>query len=140
MTIPSAMSPLTESGVLAYPGLQRRSALRERRPLALRRHTARVATRFAVLVAGDVVAILLSRAVALWLNAETLFGAQAFDSRATDVQHALTFARMRYLLGGEFTTGATMVREFNRDFQGKAWNFNLVVGFRVNPLRGEKSK
>jgi exopolysaccharide biosynthesis polyprenyl glycosylphosphotransferase len=80
LTIPSAISQPTEAGVLAYPGLERRSALRDRRPLALRRHTARVATRFAVLVAGDVVAILLARAIALWLNAETLTGAQAFAS------------------------------------------------------------
>ncbi len=80
MTIPSAISPPHETGVLAYPGLERRSALRDRRPLALRRHTARVATRFAVLVAGDIVAILLARAVAIWLNAETLTGAQAFSS------------------------------------------------------------
>ena len=80
MTIPSAMSQPNETGVLAYPGLERRSALRDRRPLALRRHTARVATRFAVLVAGDVIAILLARAIAVWLNAETLAGAQAFSS------------------------------------------------------------
>jgi exopolysaccharide biosynthesis polyprenyl glycosylphosphotransferase len=39
-----------------------------------------VATRFAVLVAGDVIAILLARAVAIWLNAETLIGADAFSS------------------------------------------------------------
>jgi len=80
LTIPSAISQPTDAGVLAYPGLERRSALRDRRPLALRRHTARVATRFAVLVVGDVIAILLARAIALWLNAETLTGAQAFAS------------------------------------------------------------
>jgi hypothetical protein len=40
----------------------------------VRRHTGRVATRFAVLLAGDVVAIFLARAVALWLVAETSFG------------------------------------------------------------------
>lgn len=80
MIIPSAASQMTESGVLAYPGLERRSALRDRRPLALRRHTARVATRFAVLLAGDLIAILLGRVIALWLKAETLIGAQAFDS------------------------------------------------------------
>jgi len=52
--------------------------LRERRPRALRRHTGRVATRFAVLVAGDVVAIVLARAIAIWFYAETLFGLEAF--------------------------------------------------------------
>jgi exopolysaccharide biosynthesis polyprenyl glycosylphosphotransferase len=80
MTIPSAISPPRETGVLAYPGLDRRSALRDRRPLALRRHTARVATRFAVLVAGDVLAILLARGVAIWLSAEMLIGAEALSS------------------------------------------------------------
>ena len=80
MTIPSAIAQPIETGVLAYPGLERRSALRDRRPRALRRHTTRVATRFAVLVAGDIVAILLARALAVWLNAETLAGADAFGS------------------------------------------------------------
>lgn len=78
MTIPSAMSHPQETRVLSYPGLERRSALRDRRPLALRRHTARVATRFAVLVAGDIIAIFLAQAVAIWLSAETLLGADAF--------------------------------------------------------------
>src|SRR3954466_13534960 len=78
MTMPSAIPQTSQSGVLAYPGLERRSALRERRPRALRRHTARVATRFAVLVAGDLVAIVLARMLALWLFAETELGAEAF--------------------------------------------------------------
>jgi len=80
MTIPSAMSQPAAAGALTYPGLERRSVLRDRRPLALRRHTARVATRFAVLVAGDAIAIAAARAVALWLSAETLTGAEAFSS------------------------------------------------------------
>src|SRR2546423_2566237 len=65
------------TSVLTHPALQRRSALRERRPHAVRRHTGRVATRFAVLLAGDVLAIFLARAVALWLVVETSFGATA---------------------------------------------------------------
>src|ERR1700680_553720 len=80
MTIPSAISQPTDAGALAYPGLERRTALRDRRPLALRRHTARRAPRFAVLVTGDVIGIVLARALALWLNADTLRGAEAFDS------------------------------------------------------------
>ncbi|HEY5021535.1 MAG TPA: sugar transferase [Gemmatimonadaceae bacterium] len=80
MTIPSPIPQPIETSVLSYPGLERRSALRDRRPQALRRHTTRVATRFAVLVAGDIVAILLARALAVWLNAETLAGAEAFGS------------------------------------------------------------
>nr|MDQ6873104.1 hypothetical protein [Gemmatimonadota bacterium] len=66
--------------VLTHPALQRRSALRERRPHAVRRHTARVATRFVVLLAGDILAIFLARAVAMWLLAETSFGAESLVS------------------------------------------------------------
>jgi hypothetical protein len=57
------------------------------------------------------------------------------DPRANDVQNALTFVRMRYLGTAEFTTGVTMVREFNRDFRADAWNMNLLFGFRLRPLR-----
>lgn len=62
---------------LVHPALYRRDALRERRPHATRRHTGRVATRFTVLLVGDVVAVLLARVVALWLLTETAFGAVA---------------------------------------------------------------
>jgi hypothetical protein len=41
----------------------RGSPLRDRRPRALRRHTKGVATRFAVLLAGDCVAVLLARSL-----------------------------------------------------------------------------
>lgn len=57
------------------------------------------------------------------------------DSRANDVQNALTFARVRYVRFGELTTGVTMVREFNRDLLRDAWNLNLVLGFRLGSLR-----
>src|SRR3982750_4558306 len=60
------------------PALERRFALRERRPYAVRRHTGRVATRFAVLLLGDLIALLLARAIAIWLANETLFGSEAF--------------------------------------------------------------
>ena len=62
------------------------------------------------------------------------------DPRASDVQNALTFARVRYLGNGEFTTGVTMVREFNRDFQADAWNMNLAVGFRLGLPRSSTLK
>src|SRR5438128_11798 len=75
MTPPSVRTRSLEMPVLVHPALHRRDALRERRPRAVRRHTGRVATRFTVLLAGDVVAILLARAVALWLLNETAFGA-----------------------------------------------------------------
>jgi len=109
MPIPSPVSRLNEPGFLAHPGLERRSALRDRRPLALRRHTARVATRFAVLVAGDIMAILLARAVALWLNAETLIGAEAFAS-------GLQFGSSPLVTGGRrmvFLTIMTLVAVFS---------------------------
>ena len=57
-----------------HPALERRNALVERRPHAVRRHTGRVATRFAVLLTGDVLAIVLARLIALTLAAETEFG------------------------------------------------------------------
>ena len=60
-----------------HPALERRNALVERRPQAVRRHTGRVATRFAVLLTGDVVAIFLARLLALTLAAETEFGSIA---------------------------------------------------------------
>jgi exopolysaccharide biosynthesis polyprenyl glycosylphosphotransferase len=69
----------SEAKVLPHPALQRRSALRERRPHAIRRHTGRVATRFAVLVFGDIVAILIARAVAIWLAMETVNGSLAYS-------------------------------------------------------------
>jgi exopolysaccharide biosynthesis polyprenyl glycosylphosphotransferase len=77
MNPPSVRPRSAETQVLMHPALHRRDALRERRPRAVRRHTERVATRFTVLLFGDLVAILLARAVALWLMAETAFGAVA---------------------------------------------------------------
>jgi exopolysaccharide biosynthesis polyprenyl glycosylphosphotransferase len=79
MILPSTPPRSSEAKVLAHPGLKRRSALRERRPHAVRRHTGRVATRFAVLVTGDIVAILIARAIALWLAEETVDGTLAYS-------------------------------------------------------------
>jgi len=77
MRIPSSPS-LAEAKVLVHPALQRRSLLRERRPHAVRRHTGRVATRFAVLLLGDIAAILLARAVAIALANGTVSGSIAY--------------------------------------------------------------
>src|SRR6266566_6345226 len=68
-----------EPSALARPALQRRWALRDRRPSAARRHTGRVATRFAVLLAGDVIAIAVARGVAFSLAAETVNGSIALS-------------------------------------------------------------
>jgi exopolysaccharide biosynthesis polyprenyl glycosylphosphotransferase len=69
----------SEAKILPHPALQRRSALRERRPHAVRRHTGRVATRFAVLVLGDIAAIFIARAIAVSLAMETLNGSLAYN-------------------------------------------------------------
>lgn len=79
MILPSTRSRPAETPVLTHPALQRRSALRERRPRAVRRHTGRVATRFAVLVTGDLMAIFIARGVAMWLAAETVNGSVAYS-------------------------------------------------------------
>jgi hypothetical protein len=52
------------------------------------------------------------------------------DAHANDVQNAVMFIRVRNLGISEFTVGLTMVREFNRDLRGDAWNTNLFVGLR----------
>jgi len=89
MILPTARSRPAETPVLTHPALQRRTALRDRRPRAVRRHTGRVATRFAVLLTGDVVAIFIARAVALWLAAETVRGAEAFSEPRGNDEAAL---------------------------------------------------
>jgi len=78
MSVTPATTVSGDDGVLRLRGLERRSELLDRRPRALRRHTARVATRFAVLLAGDIIGILLARAIALWFFLETDRGAEAF--------------------------------------------------------------
>ena len=79
MILPTAKSRPAEAQVLLHPALQRRTALRDRRPRAVRRHTARVATRFVVLLTGDLVAIFIARGVALWVASATVNGAEAFS-------------------------------------------------------------
>src|ERR1700674_2015332 len=79
MILPTARSRPAETQVLPHPALQRRTALRDRRPRAVRRHTGRVATRFAVLLTGDVIAIFIARVIALWLAADTVWGAEMFS-------------------------------------------------------------
>jgi exopolysaccharide biosynthesis polyprenyl glycosylphosphotransferase len=100
MTNPSPSGRSSGTTVLSHPGLRRRTALRERRPHAVRRHTGRVATRFAVLLAGDVVAIYLAWAVATWLAAETAFGA------ASLVETPLTAGGTRFVILGVMTIAA----------------------------------
>lgn len=61
----------------------------------------------------------------------SFFTTGVIDPRPTDVQYALTFARVRNLGSSELTTAITAVRELNRDPpQLGAWNMNVVVGVR----------
>ena len=80
MILPSARSRPKETTVLAHPALQRRSVLRDRRPHAVRRHTGRVGIRFVVLVTGDLIAIFIARAIALWLATATINGTLAYSA------------------------------------------------------------
>ena len=100
MSTPTASTRSSQIRVLTHPGLRRRSALRERRPQAVRRHTGRVATRFAVLLAGDLVAILLARLVAMWAATETSFGATSLTATP------LTLGGVRFVLLGVITVVA----------------------------------
>ena len=48
--------------------------LRERRPVAVRRHTGRTATRFVILLAGDAIAFLVYLAIAKTLDSGAMLG------------------------------------------------------------------
>jgi exopolysaccharide biosynthesis polyprenyl glycosylphosphotransferase len=90
---------------LTHPALQRRSVLRERRPQAVRRHTGRVAIRFVVLVTGDLIAIFLARAIALWLATDTVNGTLAYGATPL-VGGGTRFIFLTFLtIGAVFATG-----------------------------------
>jgi hypothetical protein len=50
--------------------------------------------------------------------------------RSIDVSHALGIERAMTLSGFELTTGLTVVREFNRDFQADKTNVNAIINAR----------
>jgi exopolysaccharide biosynthesis polyprenyl glycosylphosphotransferase len=52
-----------------------RTKLRERRPVSVRRHTARIATRLGVLLVGDIVGIVVCQMLASWTASNAIFGA-----------------------------------------------------------------
>ncbi|HEY3113520.1 MAG TPA: exopolysaccharide biosynthesis polyprenyl glycosylphosphotransferase [Gemmatimonadaceae bacterium] len=94
-----------EPEAFPHPALHRRAVLRERRPQTIRRHTGRVATRFAVLLIGDIIAIFISRAIAIWLAAETVDGSIAY-SETPLVQGGTRFLFLALLiLTAVFATG-----------------------------------
>jgi len=66
--------------ILPRSALLRRSALRDRRPHAVRRHTKRVATRFGILLVGDLAALLIARALLEFGRAESVNASGVFAS------------------------------------------------------------
>jgi exopolysaccharide biosynthesis polyprenyl glycosylphosphotransferase len=105
MTPPSPRPRAADTPLLMHPALYRRDALRERRPRATRRHTGRVATRFTVLVAGDLVAVLLARALAVSLVTETAFGSVALTGTPLVVGGTRFFFLSLITLIAVFATG-----------------------------------
>ncbi|HJQ54246.1 MAG TPA: exopolysaccharide biosynthesis polyprenyl glycosylphosphotransferase [Gemmatimonadaceae bacterium] len=105
MTAISAPVRSQEAVALAHPALQRRATLRDRRPQAVRRHTARVATRFAVLVLGDVAALLIARAIAIALVRETEFGAMSLGGTPLAVGGTKWWVLFALTIAGVFATG-----------------------------------
>ena len=67
--MPVTLLPVESEGPrsASRSALQRRSAIRDRRPRAVRRHTTRVATRFLILLVGDLAAVLLARVILNWV-------------------------------------------------------------------------
>jgi hypothetical protein len=61
----------------------------------------------------------------------SFFSTGVINPIATDVQHAVTFSRMRHVGHGEIAIGLTIVRELNRHTQASAWNMNLTLGCRL---------
>jgi hypothetical protein len=49
------------------------------------------------------------------------------NPKSMDVWHALHIERTKFLGAFDVTGGATIVKEFNRDFRDDAWNFNTVL-------------
>jgi hypothetical protein len=54
------------------------------------------------------------------------------NPRSSDVQIGLGAERVRYLAHLELSTGATLIRELNRDFRTNTWNLNAIVGIRYH--------
>jgi hypothetical protein len=59
----------------------------------------------------------------------TFFRNGAESATTNDVSHAIQLERLRSLPFGDVSGSLTLVREFNRDFQGDAWNMNLTLSF-----------
>jgi hypothetical protein len=57
------------------------------------------------------------------------------DPRAIDVQYALQGEKLRRLGRSDVTLGATLIREFNRDFADDAWSMSLNAKVRLHLSR-----
>jgi exopolysaccharide biosynthesis polyprenyl glycosylphosphotransferase len=73
LRLTSSPGPAMASGRAESP-LHVRTRLRERRPVSVRRHTARIATRLAVLLGGDVLAMFVCAIVADFAASESALG------------------------------------------------------------------
>jgi len=57
------------------------------------------------------------------------------NPKSSDVQIGFGAERVRYFRRLELTTGATLIRELNRDFERNTWNLNVLLGMRLHPGR-----
>ena len=78
-TYPDTGSPEAKQARV-HPALQRRSALVSRRPRAVRRHTKRVATRFVVLLSGDIAALVGMRLLVDFVGVASVLPAALLSS------------------------------------------------------------
>jgi hypothetical protein len=65
----------------------------------------------------------------------SFFTGGGVDPRAIDVQYALQAERLRRLGRSDVTLGATLIREFNRDFADDAWSMSLNAKARLHLSR-----
>ncbi len=72
--------------------LKIRTRLRERRPVSVRRHTGRTATRFLVLLAGDALALLVYQALAKTLERSTVVGSRLGHALSANPSDSAYFA------------------------------------------------
>lgn len=57
------------------------------------------------------------------------------NPKSEDVQIGLGAERVRYLAHLDLSTGASLIRELNRDFNTNTWNLNAIVGIRYHAGR-----
>ena len=87
--------------------LRVRTKLRERRPVSVKRHTARIATRLGVLLVGDITAVMLCEIVSSLAARSSIFGALIASqfSRALDTGYGATLNLTLVVLASLVVTG-----------------------------------